>query len=386
MDRVSVRTYGQDLDARLDDVVDRLKKGSYRAKLVRRKHIPKGNGKTRPLGIPTVEDKVLQLAVTKILVAIFEPEFFDCSWGYRKGRGGQEASQILAGRLAIGRYRWVVDADLRSYFDTIDHDWLMKMLERKIDDRALLRLIRKWLKAGILEEDGKVVHPITGTPQGGILSPVLANIYLHYVLDYWFEKGEKKGCRGQSMLFRYADDFVVAFEHEQDARHFMEQLRARLPKFGLSLAEEKTSCVRFARNDPGNRNGGFKFLGFLYHWQDTRRGNRKVQRMTAPDKRQESERKVREWVKENRSLRVHELLRKLSRKLRGYWNYYGVSGNMPSLIKFWREVQRALYKWLNRRSQMKSYTWTGLYQMLEAHQVPGPRIVTSRQGLLWLRF
>ena len=188
VDKVTVRAYGTDLDARVSDLVDRLKGNRYRAKLVRRKQIPKGDGGTRPLGIPTVEDKLLQRAVTDILMAIHEPIFLNTSWGYRPGRGARDASQVLAGRLALGRYRWVVDADLKSYFETIDHDWLMAMLEHRVKDRRLLRLIRKWLNAGILEEDGKVVDPLTGTPQGGVVSPVLANICLHYVLDLWFSK------------------------------------------------------------------------------------------------------------------------------------------------------------------------------------------------------
>lgn len=384
VDKVTVVEYGQKLDEHLPDLVERLKKGTYRAKLVRRKHIPKGDGKTRPLGIPTVEDKLLQRAVANILEAIYEPRFLDNSWGYRPGKGAQEASQVLAGRLAIGRYRWVVDADLKSYFDTIDHDWLMKMLEIRIKDRALLRLIKKWLKAGILEEDGKVTDPVTGTPQGGIISPILANIYLHYVLDLWFKKVVMKETAGQAMLMRYADDFVVAFEREHEARRFMETLKERLDKFGLRLSEEKTHVVKFAREDPEKENGGFVFLGFLYHWEDTRRGKRKVQRMTSPKKRQASERNVREWVKENRSVKIRELLKRLNRKLVGYWNYYGVSGNMESLNKFWREVVRALYKWLNRRSQRKSYTWSQLYELLKRHHVVGPHIVTDRQGRIWL--
>ncbi len=228
------------------------------------------------------------------------------------------------------------------------------------------------------------INPVTGTPQGGIVSPILANIYLHYALDLWFERVHRKECRGQAMLLRYADDFVVAFEHEEEARRFLEALKGQMEKFRLSLAEEKTHVVRFAREDPGGENGGFDFLGFRYHWENTRRGKRKVQRMTAPKKRQASERNVREWVKENRSVRIGELMKQLSRKLKGYWNYYGVSGNMESLNKFWREVVRALYKWLNRRSQRRSYTWPQVYEMLKRHDVPGPHIVTSRQGMLWL--
>lgn len=384
VDKVTVREYGKSLDAHTSDLVERLKGNRYRARLVRRKYIPKGDGKTRPLGIPIVEDKLLQRAVAKILTAIYEPEFLGISWGYRPGKGAREASQVLAGRLAIGRYRWVVDADLKAYFDTIDHDWLMKMLEHKIKDQPLLRLIRKWLKAGILEEDGRVIDPVTGTPQGGVVSPVLANIYLHYVLDLWFEKVVRKGIRGHGMMLRYADDFVAAFENEDEARVFMGRLGERLKKFGLTLSKEKTRLVRFARHDPDRCNDGFDFLGFRYHWEDTRKGNRKVQRMTSPKKRQASEKRTREWLKENRHTPVKKLLKQLNRKLVGYWNYYGVTGNMTSLQKYWREVVRSLYKWLNRRSQKKSLTWERLYRMLKKHDVPGPRIIDDRQMKLWL--
>jgi RNA-directed DNA polymerase len=237
---------------------------------------------------------------------------------------------------------------------------------------------------GILEEDGRVIDPVTGTPQGGIVSPVLANIYLHYALDLWFDRRVRKAVRGQAMLWRYADDFVVAFEHEEEARWFLSELRERLAKFGLRLSEEKTALVRFSREDPQGENGGFDFLGFRYHWEDTRKGNRKVQRMTIPKRRHASEAGVRQWMRKNRHVPVPELLQRLSRKLTGYWNYYGVPGNMPSLRKFWREVVRALYHWLNRRSQKGYVRWDRIYRMLLQHQVPGPRIVADRQMTLWL--
>jgi len=384
VDRVTVQAYRENLETNIADLVERLKTGRYRAGLVRRRTIPKGRGKTRPLGIPVLEDKLLQVAVKNILNAIYESEFLNLSWGYRPGRGARDASKKLAGQLAIGRYNYVVDADLRSYFDTIDHGWLIRMLELRIADRTLLRLIRKWLKAGILEEDGAVIHPATGTPQGGVVSPVLANVYLHYVLDLWFTRVVRKRAGGQAMLFRYADDFVAAFERKADADAFMNQLPERVGKFGLTLSEEKTALVHFSRYNSGAPGAGFNFLGFRYHWERTRNGRYKVQRMTSPERRQASERVMREWVRRNRHLKVGILLGKLHRRLTGYWNYYGVTGNFKSLQKFWREVQRILYKWLNRRSQRRSYTWKQFFRLLKRYGVPAPRIKDDRQATLWL--
>jgi RNA-directed DNA polymerase len=379
VDRVTVGEYGENLGGNLKGLVERLKKGTYRAKLVRRKHIPKGNGKTRPLGIPVVEDKLLQLAVKKILEAVFEPVFLQVSWGYRPGRSAREASQALAAILGTGKYRWVVEADIRSYFDTINHKWLMVMLEEKIGDRALLRLIGKWLKAGILEEDGKVTDPVTGTPQGGVISPILANLYLHHALDKWFLGEVRMNTRGNAMMLRYADDFVAAFEYEEDAKRFLAAMPERLAKGGLDIAWEKTRMVRFAKEDPGKENEGFDFLGFRYVWRESRGGKRLVQRITSPKKRQASEKAMRGWIKENRHLRARELFAKLSRKLRGYWNYYGVSGNYQKLSVFWQAVKKALYQWLNRRSQRKSVTWSKLLALLKRYKVPWPRVNDNRQ-------
>lgn len=383
VDKVTYRDYEKQLDSNLADLVERLKQKRYRARLVRRKYIPKGAGKTRPLGIPVLEDRLVQLAVAKILSAIYEQDFLNMSWGYRPGRGAREASRVLAGQLVIGKYHWVVDADLKSYFDTIDHDWLARMLEQRVEDRALIGLIRKWLKAGVLEEDGKVVDPVTGTPQGGVVSPVLANVYLHYVLDLWFERVVRKRTRGQAMLLRYADDSIAGFEYEAEAREYLQALAARLGKFGLRLSEEKTRVLRFCRHDMEG-SGGFDFLGFRYHWERSRRGVAKVQRMTAPKKLRASTKRFNDWIRENRHLSIRRLMPKLKRKLEGYWNAYGVTGNFPSLNKFWRTVCRLLYKWLNRRSQRRSYTWEGLYAMLRHFGIKGPRITENRQMRLSL--
>ena len=342
VDGVTFHEYEKELPANIRDLVGRLKGKRYKAKLVRRKHIPKAGGKTRPLGIPALEDKLLQLAVASVLSAIYEEDFLETSWGYRPGRGPRQASRVLAGRLAIGKYHWVVEADIRGFFDRIDHQWMMKMLRERVNDAALLGLINKWLKAGVMEEDGKVINPATGTPQGGIISPVLANIYLHYALDLWFERKVRPRCGGQAMLMRYADDFVCAFENRDEAEKFMGWMTGRLGKFGLELAGEKTGICRFSR-ERMEENGGFRFLGFLYHWTPSRNGRPKVQRMTDPEKLRKSVAAFKEWIQKQRHQRANVIMGKLRRKLAGYWNYYGVAGNYRSLGKFWWQVLGLLY-------------------------------------------
>ncbi len=373
VDGVTFEQYEDDLQAKLRNLVERLKGKQYRAKLVRRKHIPKPGGKLRPLGIPALEDKLLQGAVASILAAIYEQDFLDTSWGYRPGRGPRQASRVLAGRLAIGNYQCIVEADIRGFFDRIDHDWLLRMIGERVHDAAFTGLIAKWLKAGVLEEDGNVVHPVTGTPQGGIISPILANIYLHYALDLWFERIVRPRQRGQAMIMRYADDFVCAFENRDEAEAFMAMLSERLGKFGLELAGEKSGLIPFSRHTLKD-NGGFRFLGFLYHWTLSRNGKPKVQRMTDPKKLQASVAAFSEWIQSRRHQRAHRIMAQLRRKLTGYWNYYGVTGNFRSLGKFWWAVLGLLHKWLNRRSQRRSYTWKGLMACLEDFKIPTPRI------------
>lgn len=380
VDRVTFADYEQNLDSNLADLVDRLKRQRYHARLVRRKYIPKGDGKRRPLGIPVLEDKLVQLAAARILTAVYEQDFLPVSRGYRPGSDARETSRILAGRLVMGRYAWVVDADIRGFFEHVQHDWMVRMLEQRIDDRAFVRLIGKWLRAGVLEEDGKVLHPTAGTPQGGVISPVLANIYLHYALDLWFERVVRKGASGQAMMLRYADDFVVAFEHREEAERFLKDLPARLGKFGLELSGEKTKLVPF-RRECREGNGGFDFLGFAYHWERSRNDKPKVQRRTSPQRLQRSVKRFTEWIKEHRHERLAGLMAQMKRKLAGYWEYYGVTGNGRSLCKFWRLVVRGLYQWLNRRSQKRSFTWAALYAMLKRHSVLGPRCTESRQAV-----
>ena len=374
VDEVSAREYEKDLQENIRDLVERLKRGSYRAKLVRRKYIPKGEGKMRLFGIPAIEDKLLQMGVKRILEAIYEQDFLRCSYGYRPGVGALHAIDDLTIKLQFGRYEYVVEVDIKSYFDNISHEWMVKMLEERIDDGPFLRLIAKWLKAGILEPDGEVVHPVTGTPQGGIVSPVLANVYLHYVLDLWFQKVVKKHCRGEACLIRYADDFVCAFQYQKDAERFYRVLSKRLGKFGLEISVEKTRVMRFSRTDrPGKAR--FDFLGFEFRWGKDRSGKPNVKRRTSRKKLRGSLKNFTQWCRENRHQRLDVLFKKMNAKLRGYYAYYGVIGNYGSLKEFFREAVRILFKWLNRCSQRRSYNWAGFQELLELFKIEKPRIV-----------
>ena len=374
VDRVTFEQYEANLDAHLANLVERLKGKRYRAKLVRRKYIPKGNGKLRPLGIPALEDKLLQLAVARMLEAIYEQDFLESSWGYRPNRGPREASRELANRLFRGRIGWVVEADIKGFFDNISHEWMLRMLGERIEDRALLRLIGRWLKAGVLEESGEVVHPATGTPQGGIVSPVLANVYLHYVLDLWFERVVKKQCRGDVYKIRFADDFVCAFQFMAEAKRFERALPGRLGKFGLAVAPEKTRTLQFNRYVP-EPNEAFDFLGFEFRWRKGRTGEMALKRRTSPKKFRASVKAFTEWIKKYRHSRMSLLMEKLAAKLRGYWNYYGVRGNSQSLSRFYDQCQKLLFKWLNRRSQKRSLTWVQFDALLKRYRIPTPRIV-----------
>jgi RNA-directed DNA polymerase len=374
VDQVSAEEYEENLEENIGQLVERLKRKSYRAKLVRRQYIPKGEGKFRPLGIPATEDKLLQVAVKRILEAIYEQDFLRCSYGYRPNVGALHAVDKLTVKLQFGQYNCIVEADIKGYFDNMDHERLVEMLEERIDDRALIRLIKKWLKAGILDTDGKVIHPVTGTPQGGIVSPILANVYLHYVLDLWFHQVVKKHCRGEAWLIRYADDFVCAFQYQEDAERVYRVLGKRLGKFGLEVAAEKTRVIPFHRDPPSGKTG-FDFLGFEFYWGKDRGGRPHLKRRTSRKKLRASLNRFAAWCRENRNLRLMTLFRRLNAKLRGYFNYYGVVGNYASLNQFFWQAMRILFKWLNRRSQRRSFNWQGFQELLKHFRVEQPRIV-----------
>jgi len=374
VDRVSAKEYEQNLDENIHQLVEDLKRKRYRAKHVLRRYIPKGNGKFRPLGIPATQDKLLQLAVKRLLEAIYEQDFLQSSFGYRPGIGALDAVDKLNVKLQFGRYNYVVEADIKGFFDNLDHDWLLKMLAERVDDKALLWLIGKWLKAGVLDTDGKTLHPETGTPQGGIISPILANVYLHYALDLWFQKVVVPHCHGEAFLIRYADDFVCAFEKEEDAKRFFDVLGKRLGKFGLELSAEKTRIIPFSpKISPGET--AFDFLGFEFRWGKDRLGKPHVDRRTARKSLRNSQKRFVQWCRANRHRRLPDLFKALNAKLRGYYNYFGVYGNLSSLNAFYFHAIRTLWKYLNRRSQRKSYNLAGFKQLMEQFGIAKPYIV-----------
>ena len=373
IDKETAKEFGSNLDEKLEELVEELKSKRYKARLVKRVNIPKGNGKTRPLGLQSLRDKIVQKAVANILEAIYEQDFLKCSYGYSPKVGAQKAVKDISKDL-MGRYNYVVEADIRNFFENIDHQWIMKMLELRINDMAFLRLIKKWLKAGILDVDGKVINPITGCPQGSIVSPILANIYLHYALDLWFGKIVKRACSGEAYICRLADDFICAFNKKGDAERFYKVLGKRLGKFKLELAEEKTKIVHFSRFKK-YESKSFEFLGFEFRWGVSINGKNVIKRRTSRSKLRKSIKAFSIWCRQNRYKKIKSIVAMLNSKYRGYFNYYGVIGNSKGLSEFYGPSLKILYKWMNRRSQRKSFSVEEFKKKMNWYGLIKPRVV-----------
>lgn len=348
------RDYNENRKEKIAQLHAAFKKGTYRAPNIRRVYIPKGDGKERPLGLPTIEDKILQTAVTKVLSAVYEPLFSSSSYGFRPGRSQHQALDELFRQVSFKGKRYIIDADMQNYFGTINHQRLREFLDRKIKDGVIRRMIDKWLKAGILEE-GQLEYPTEGTPQGGTISPLLSNIYLHYVLDEWFEGEVQPRLKGSSFLIRFADDFLLGFTNEEDALRVMEVLPKRMAKYGLSLHPEKTKLVKLDNADRQS-NRTFDFLGFTHHMGQSLKGKRVLKRETSRKKFKASLLRMTEWIKEHRHGQLEGTIAELNRKLRGHYEYYGITFNGRRLQEYYAKVVRLLYRSVNRRGGRR-LTW-----------------------------
>ena len=372
IDGITMPVYQQQLVSNITRLSDALKHKRFRANDIKRVFIPKSNGKQRPLGLPTVDDKLVQQGVSQILQSIWEADFLPNSYGYRPNKSAHQAVHSLALNLQFKGYGYIVEADIKGFFNNLDHDWLMKMLKQRIDDKAILSLISQWLKARIKSPEGVFERPKSGTPQGGIISPILANIYLHYALDLWFEKKVKPRMRGRAMLVRYADDFVCAFQYVNDAERFYKVLPKRLNKFNLEVAEDKTSLLRFSRFHP-SRKRQFVFLGFAFYWGKDAQGKPRLRRRTGAEKHRASMSEFYQYIKAKRSNKLNTWMPQLKRKLMGYRNYFGLPDNSRSLDRLYSYVLHSLYKWLNRRSGRRSYNWSNFKKMLMYYAIERPR-------------
>jgi len=378
VDGQSAQQYEERLEENLESLLGRAKSGTYRAPPVRRVHIPKGDGtQTRPIGIPTFEDKVLQRAVAMVLEAIYEQEFHDFSYGFRPGRSAHQACEVLQNAAVKMAGGWVLEVDIRRFFDTLDHRQLREILSRRVRDGVILRLIGKWLRAGVLERS-ELSRPEAGTPQGGVISPLLANIYLHEVVDNWFVREAQPRLQGRAVLIRYADDLVFVFAQKEDAERVLDVLPKRFGRYGLSLHPDKTRLVRFRRPDRDKDGGGpgtFDFLGFTHHWGMSRKGHWVVKKRTARDRFSRTLSNIRSWCRAHRHDDVKEQHRALARKLNGHYAYYGVTSNYDALARLWHEVVLTWRKWLSRRSQKAYLSWIKMTRLLERYPLPPPRIV-----------
>jgi len=386
VDGQTAADYEAELLGNLRSLLERAKSGTYQAPPVRRVRIPKGTGsETRPLGIPTFEDKVLQRAVVQVLEPLYEQDFLDCSYGFRPGRSAHQALETLWQQMTAMGGCWIVEVDIRKFFDTLDHAHLRDLLQLRVRDGVLLRLIGKWLNAGVLE-DGSITFPESGTPQGGVISPLLANVYLHYVLDVWFEREVKPRLKGRAFLIRYADDFVMGFACEADARRVLEVLPQRFAKYGLTLHPEKTRLVPFVR--PARRSSGaapqaavqpgvFDLLGFRHCWVRSRWGNWVVRRETAASRFRGALRKIAQWCRRFRHQPIAEQHQTLRQKLQGHFGYYGITGNGKALQRFRYEVVRLWRYWLSRRHRRAGMPWPRFQSLMQRYPLPAAIVVHS---------
>jgi group II intron reverse transcriptase/maturase len=381
VDGVTKEEYGKNLEENLQDLSGRLRRMGYRPQPKRRSYIPKpGSEKGRPLGISCFEDKIVELMVKRVLEPIYESVFEDSSYGYRAGRNQHTCLDALGRTIQQKRVSHVVEADIKSFFDEVNHEWMVKFLKHRIGDPRIIRVICRMLKGGILE-DGLVKATEAGTPQGSILSPLLSNIYLHYVLDLWFSHKVRKQCRGEAYYFRFADDFLACFQYRDDAKAFLQQLPERLSGFRLELAAEKTRCIefgRFARETAykrGEKPKEFTFLGFTHYCGKTKKGYFKLKRRTSRKKLGQSLQKFADWARAARHrLRKGEMLRQAKVRIRGHLNYYAITDNSQQCNRYVFYATRLLFKWLNRKSQRRAYTWAGFNHALAWVGWPEPSI------------
>jgi RNA-directed DNA polymerase len=387
VDGVSAQAYETELEANLTGLLERFKSGQYRAPAVRRVYIEKDGGRAkRPIGIPSLEDKILQRAVLMVLEPIYEHDFKDCSYGFRPGRSAHQALERLWRGMMDLRDCWVIDLDIQAFFDSVDRTHLNAMLDQRVRDGVIRRVVGKWLQAGVLEE-GVVHYPGKGTPQGGVISPLLANIYLHEVLDVWFEDQVKPRLDAAAFMVRYADDAVLCFRRESDARRVMAVLSKRLGRFGLELNEQKTKLLHLHPprkpqtgrpvGQPCGESRGFDFLGFTHFWGRSRKGGWVVRRKTAGSRFGRSLRRVAQWCRLHRHLPLADQQAALNRQLRGHYAYFGITGNSAALSRFKREIERAWRKWLARRSHKTASAWDHFKRVLVHYPLLTPRIVHS---------